>query len=163
MALNQYLMYRSDKFASDQISKGKYDAHNLIEIKIPQRMPQIHDWSQYLQVSGKVQLNGFAYNYVKLKVTRDTLFVQCIPNYQTTRLLTENVIYARQLSDIPVSKKANESSVKKSGLDSQYDSPVFTYAFTPLASAVQKLNVFIFINIDQPLILIDGRPPEVIA
>jgi hypothetical protein len=163
MVLSQYLVYRADKFASEQISKGKYDTANLIEIKIPQHMPQITNWKTYVNVSGQIQFDGAAYNYVKLKVTRDTIFVQCIPNYKTTKLLNENVICAKQLNDIPVSKKAHEASGKKTGIDNKYNHPVITYAFIPRVSAIQKLNTFIFIDINQPIIIIDGRPPEVIA
>lgn len=163
MVLSQYLVYRSDKFATEQISKGKYDTTNLIEIKIPQHLPQIHDWKSYVRVSGQIQFHGVAYNYVKLKVTRDTVFVQCIPNYETTKLITENVIYAKQLNDIPVSKKAHEAWGKKSGVDNKYNHPVAIYNFTPRISAIQKLNTFIFIDINQPLILINGQPPQVIT
>lgn len=163
MVLSQYLVYQSDKFAAEQISKGKYDTTNLIEIKIPQHMPQIHDWKSFVCVSGQVQFAGIAYNYVKLKVTRDTVFVQCIPNYETTKLLTDNVIYAKQLNDIPISKKAHESSGKKTGVDNKYNYPITAYTFTSRVSAIKKLNTFIFIDINQPLILIDGRPPENIA
>jgi hypothetical protein len=163
MAVNRYLVYRSDKFASEQISKGKYDAANLIEIKIPQHMPQIKDWDQYVRVSGQVQLNGFAYNYVKLRVTRDTLFIQSIPNYQTTKLLSQNIINAKQLGDVPLSKKTPESSIKKFGTDSLYNYLVINYAFSSRISAIQKLSTFVAIDINQPLIPIDGRPPEVIA
>jgi len=163
MLLSQYLVYRSDKFAGEQISKGRYDTSNLIEIKIPQHLPQIHDWKSYVRVSGQIQFDGVAYNYVKLKVTRDTVFVQCIPNYETTKLLTENVIYAKQLNDIPISKKAHESSGKKTGVDNKYNYPLITYTFISGVSAIRKFKVFISIDLNQPLILKDGRPPENIA
>lgn len=163
MLLSQYLVYRSDKFASEQISKGKYDTANLIEIKIPQHLPGISNWKSYIRVSGQIQLEGVAYNYVKLKVTRDTVFVQCIPNYQTTKLLSQNVIYARQLSDIPVSKKAHESSGKRTGVDNKYNHPVIAYRFTPGVSAVKKPRGVIFIKINPPLISVSARPPELIS
>lgn len=163
MLLNQYMVYKSDKFAAEQISKGVYDNANLIEIKVPQQMPQIQNWKSYAQVSGQIQLKGVAYNYVKLKVTQDTLYVQCIPNYQTTKLLTQNVINAKQLNDIPVSKKSHESSGKKSGIDNNYNNPVIAYSFVPQFFIIQNYRTPIIINIDQPFISTDGRPPELAA
>ncbi|NHA07885.1 hypothetical protein G7092_29060 [Mucilaginibacter sp. HC2] len=161
--LNQYLVYQSDKFVADQISKGKYDINNLVEIKIKQHLPQIQDWKTYARVSGQIQLNGVAYNYVRLKMTRDTLFVQCIPNYETTKLLNENIIYAKQINDIPVSKKAHESSGKKTGMDNKYNFPVTSNILFAVSPEVQKLNTFIYISIKQPLVQIATRPPEAMA
>ncbi|MBB6112576.1 hypothetical protein [Mucilaginibacter lappiensis] len=160
LVLNQYLVNQSDKFVTDQISKGKYDTNNLIEIKIKQHLPQIRDWKAYARVSGQIQLNGVAYNYVKLKMTRDTLFVQCIPNYETTNLLNENIICAKQVNDIPVSKKAHESSGKKTGADNKYNFPTTSNILFAASPEVKKLNTFIYISIRQPLIQIAGRPPE---
>jgi hypothetical protein len=163
MLLSQYLVYKSDKFAAGQIRKGFYDNTNLIEIKVPQHMPQVQNWKSFARVSGQIQLKGVAYNYVKLKVTQDTLYVQCVPNYQTTKLLTQNVINAKQLSDIPVSKKSHESSGKKSGIDNKYDHPAMAYSYVPQFFTIQNYRTSIIINIDQPFISTDGRPPELAA
>jgi len=163
MVLNQYLVHRSNSFVTEQISKGKYDINNLIEIKIKQHLPQIQDWKTYARVSGQIQLNGVAYNYVRLKMTRDTLFVQCIPNYTTTKLLNENIICAKQVNDIPVSKKAHESSSKKPGGDNKYNFPMVCNTFFAVSPEIQKLSTFIYISIKQPLVQIAVRPPEVVA
>jgi hypothetical protein len=163
LALNQYLINRSDRFVTEQISKGKYDINNLIEIKIKQHLPQIQDWNGYARISGQIQLNGVAYNYVALKMTRDTMFVRCIPNYETTKLLHENIICAKQVNDIPVSKKAHESSGKKIGVDNKYNFPATCNVFFTASPDVQKLNTFIYISIKQPLVQIAHRPPEAIA
>ncbi len=163
MLFSQYLVYQSDKFASEQISKDQYDAANLIEVKIPQHMPQVQDWKSYARISGQIRFNNAAYNYVKLRVTKDTLYVQCVPNYQTTKLLTANVITAKQLNDIPVNKKTHESSGKKSGIDFKYDHPVMTYYFAPQVFAIQNYRNSISINIDQPLILTASRPPAFLS
>jgi len=163
LVLNQYLVHQSNKFVTEQISKGKYDINNLIEIKIKQHLPQIRDWKTYTRVSGQIQLNGVAYNYVRLKMTRDTLFVQCIPNYETTKLLNENIICAKEVNDIPVSKKAHESSGKKTGIDNKYHFPTSSNVLFVISPEVQKLNTFIYISIKQPLVQIAGRPPEVMV
>lgn len=161
LLLNQYLVYQSDKFITRQISKGKYDVNNLIEIKIKQHLPQIRDWKTYIRVSGQIQLKGVAYNYVKLKMTRDTMFVQCIPNYQTTKLLDENIICAKQINDVPISKKAHESAAKKTGVDNKYSFPITTFAFFTAPPVIQKLSTFIYISINHPLVSVAGRPPEI--
>lgn len=163
LVLNQYLVHQSNTFITEQISKGKYDINNLIEIKIKQHLPQIQDWKTYARVSGQIQLNGVSYNYVRLKMTRDTLFVQCIPNYETTKLLHENIICAKQVNDIPVSKSAHESSGKKTGVDNKYQFQITQYTFFAIPQDSRKLSTFIYISINQPLVQIAGRPPEIVA
>lgn len=105
MVIHQYLVYKSDKLFDEQVSKGRYNIDDLVEVKIPVHMPTIQDWKEYTYINGQVQFKNNCYNYVKLKMTRDTIYLMCIPNYKTTRLADHNIINARQIPDIPVSKK----------------------------------------------------------
>ncbi|WPU97965.1 hypothetical protein SNE26_18220 [Mucilaginibacter sp. cycad4] len=161
MALNQYFFNRSNKVIARQIARGKYDTRDLIEIKIGQNLPFIHDWDSYVNVSGQLQLEGVSYNYVKLRVTRDTLFIQCIPNYETTKLLNENVICAKKLHSKPISKRTHESSEKKLGSDAKYNCPKISYAFIKPAEPVQPPGTFIYINIPDAFVSVGGQPPEI--
>jgi hypothetical protein len=105
LLLHQYLVYKSDKLFDEEVSKGKYSIDDLVEVKIPVHMPTIQDWNNYTYISGQVQFQNSCYNYVKLKMTRDTIYLMCVPNYQTTHLADHNIINARQIPDIPLSKK----------------------------------------------------------
>lgn len=163
MALNQYFTNRSNRVIARQISKGKYNAHDLIEIKIEQNLPNIHDWADYENISGQVQLTGVSYNYVKMRITRDTLYLQCIPNYETTRLLNENIICAKNLDKTPVSKKTHESTDKKLGSDAKYNCPEIAYSFIKPEELIQQPDTFVYINIPDPVVPVGGQPPEVNA
>lgn len=159
-ALNQYFVNKSNKVIAREIAKGKYNSRDLIEIKIKQNLPFIHDRDSYVNISGQLQLDGVSYNYVKLRVTRDTVYVQCIPNYETTKLLNENVICAKKLNSTPVSKRTHESSEKKLGSDAKYNCPEVSYAFIKLAEPVQPPGTFIYISIPHPFVSVSGQPPE---
>lgn len=158
MLLFQYLIHRSNSFEEQQISKGLYNVHDLVEIKIPAHMPQVQDWPEYEPLYGQVQLQGDSYNYVKLRVTHNAIYIMCVPNYSTTRLANANVIYARQVSDVPLNKKGNTNAVKTFSFNTYYH---LTASYTAVQSLVivdQVLNpastgdiLHVFLDtIDQP-------------
>lgn len=101
----QYQRYKSDKFYNEQIGKNLYNIEDLTEIRIPANMPNIVDWKYYQNLSGRVQFENSSYNYVKIRMTKKAIYLMCVPNYQTTRLSNQNIIYARQVKDIPIPKK----------------------------------------------------------
>ena len=97
-------VYRSDRFFEKQTSHGLYNVNELTEVKLPVDMPGIAD-TGYIKISGVVQFADAAYNYVKMRVTPNTVYLMCVPNYHTTRLSNQNIIHAENIPDIPVPKK----------------------------------------------------------
>lgn len=142
MLLFQYFINQSDQIANKQISKGYYKASELVEIKIPVRMPYIQEQRQYKSISGQIQLKGNCYNYVALKMTRDTMYVKCIPNYTKTKLINENVITAKEVSDTPLSKKNHPPLVKKTGLDNDYNYTVTLFDLAVRAKTIHSQVVY---------------------
>lgn len=144
MLLFYCLIYQSDRFVEKQISKGYYNVRDLVEIKIPVHIPYGQDWTDYQPISGQIQLREACYNYVKLKITNDTLYVMCVPNYRTTKLIQSNIIYARQVSDFPLTKKG--TSLKQLSVD-QYNFTVVNYEIKPVVTQLEteynKLSQFL--------------------
>lgn len=105
LALHQYLVYKTDKFYNQQISKGLYNIKDLAEISIPVNMPGIHDWKHFENIAGQIQFGNTRYNYIKMKLTRTAIHLVCIPNYATTRAVDKNVLNAKGVKDIPVPQK----------------------------------------------------------
>ena len=112
LAIRQYFVYKSDKLFDEQINKNRYNVNDLTEIKIPANMPEVHDWRHFEILNGRVQFQYSSYNYVKIKITHNAIYLLCVPNYATTHLSDQNIIYARQIPDIPVSKKDHVPLVK---------------------------------------------------
>ena len=105
LALHQYFSHLSDKFFTEQTSKGLYNVGDLTEVKLPVNMPEITNWKNYENIKGCIQFDNVSYNYVKMKITRSALYLMCIPNYNTTRLFGQNIINAKQSKSVPVPKK----------------------------------------------------------
>ena len=124
-----YRECKSEIFFNEQISKNLYKIDDLTEIQLNVTMPVIADWKGYQNLNGCIQFKNTAYNYVKIKMTRKAIYLLCIPNYETTRLNNHNIIYAKQIPDIPVPKKEHVP-FGKINLTS-YNFPSFSFGFSP--------------------------------
>ncbi|HZY38651.1 MAG TPA: hypothetical protein VFE53_18455 [Mucilaginibacter sp.] len=105
LALHQYFSVLSDKFFTEQTGKGLYNVGDLTEVKLPLNMPAITDWKHYENIKGCIEFDNVSYNYVKMKITRTALYLMCIPDYNTTRFSTQNVVDAKKSKSVPVPKK----------------------------------------------------------
>lgn len=114
-----YLIERSDKSIDEQIDKNQYQSSDLVDIKIPVHL-NIRDWDDYALVSGQVTIKDTVYNYAELKMTRDTMFLKCIPNHDKALLVNAKVIYGKQVNDVPVNKKSNLTLIKKNFSVNEY-------------------------------------------
>lgn len=154
----EYFIHRSDQ----QIVKEIYDQRTqkkLIEIKIPVNLPNIHPWSRYEHIEGQIQLNGTYYNYVRLKMTRDTMAMICLPNNVKTQLVKANVILAKEISDTPMSKKAHDNLLKH-GADVQYHLSDITYQFKANPVFIKRQYNNAFASLLNPFIETRGQPPN---
>ncbi|MFD0794360.1 hypothetical protein ACFQZX_12095 [Mucilaginibacter litoreus] len=163
LLLQNYMVQQADSRMNQLISEGLYDPNSLIEVKIKQHLPGIFEWNDYKNVSGQLQLKNACYNYVKLKFTKDTLYVMCVPNYEKTKLIKSNIIYAKQLNDIPADKKTDGASVKKTGADSKYDHHVAIFNFMRFRNIPPQRWKTHYILISDPYIPVPGQPPEVLS
>jgi hypothetical protein len=118
LVVHQYLSYLSDKFFKEQTSKGLYNKNDLTEVKIPVNMPNIADWADFVNVSGQIQFENISYNYVKMRVTHNAIYLKCVPNYSTTHLTGDNIIVAKNIKGPPVTPK-NHVPYSKNALVSQ--------------------------------------------
>jgi len=107
-----------------------------------------------------VEFNGTHYNYVKRKISNDTLYILCQPNYSKTKLVNEKTNYAGAVNDSPLNKKFPTSSLKKDIHPGEYNQPNYEY-YTD--------NTFTIISISAPLkssklptvfYHVVGKPPE---
>ncbi|MEO6632303.1 MAG: hypothetical protein ABIN13_11290 [Mucilaginibacter sp.] len=101
-------------------------------------MPTVTEWPTYVNVNGHVQFEDASYNYVKMRVTRTAIYIMCVPNYETTRLSSDNVISAKHIKDVPVPKKEHVPFGKTNAIEN------FQFNFIQFAFSVptQSLRTF---------------------
>ena len=159
-----YYIHQSDVQMVKQIFDNKIDEAKLIEIKIPVHFPTMQDWTEYAVVEGQIQLKDAYYNYVRLKMTHDTMFFVCIPNATKTRLVHANIIDAKQISDVPLSKKGQESPVKKINTLSDYNLQAFKYSYAEFGQLITTGDIkAAFMQLTKPYIESPGKPPNFIS
>lgn len=160
MLLFQYFIKHADNFANEQISKGLYKPDELVEIKIPVSLPKIQEQSDFQAIAGQVKLQDNDYNYVAIKMTRDTMYLMCIPNYEKTRLISENIITAKNISDSPLAQKSHLPVAKKAAIDNIYNMPVALFNMEVNSPALQKPDTDLTQQIQTPHLIAPAQPPE---
>jgi hypothetical protein len=76
-----------------QIDEGQYNDADLVEVKIPYPLPYSTNWKHYERINGEMEVQGIHYNYVKRKLSNDTLYLMCIPNTEKTKLSADSKDY----------------------------------------------------------------------
>lgn len=156
----KYLIHQSDVQIVKKMYSEKNGSANLIELKIPVHMPTIQDWSEYEHITGQIELNDGYYNYVGLKMTRDTMSLLCLPNHVKDLLVKGNLIVAKNLNDVPLSKKGPEPVSKK--VDQGYDNvyQVIKCDYRQFAEQINPVVTKEKIHPEHPYIESPGKPPN---
>lgn len=160
--LFQYFIYQSDHSITDQINNNRYKPADLVEIKIPVHL-NIQDWNDFEPVSGQVKIKKDCYNYAELKLTRDTMYLMCIPNFNKALLINANVLYAKAVNDIPLNKKGHDTDAKKVNTLSEYDLHMFKYDHSAFATSLNPTYRPVSLILDRPYIESPGKPPNFIG
>lgn len=158
--LFQYYIRNADNQMVKQVFSDKIDDAKLIEIKIPVNFPALTDWDSYELVSGEIQLKNAYYNYVKLRVTRDTLYFVCLPNPTKTRLVNANLVTAKEISEVPAGKNSHGPMVKKMSMLNDYNLQAFGYSYTSFGLSVKVKESKVSFRLDNPFIESPGKPPN---
>jgi hypothetical protein len=161
--LFQYFIYQSDNSITEEINNNRYRATDLVEVKIPVHL-NIQDWDGFKPISGQIKVKETCYNYAELKMTKDTLYLMCIPNHDKARLVNAGVTYAKAVNDVlPLSKKGHDQSVKKANILSDYNLLSFKYHYSTYGITVNQNNQPANSALERPFIESPGKPPNFIG
>ncbi len=152
-------MDKSDEVVAAQIDSNNYKDNDLLEVKVPLHMPYVIN-SDFERVDGQMEYQGVHYDYVKRKVSNDTLYLLCLPNKAKTALAVAKSNYSKAVNDIPASKKDAASSIKKGGLNWEYNSIIALYQLNNTIASAKPNNGFIFSKPTLVFIPSPAQPPE---
>ncbi len=158
----QYFIHQSEVQIVKEIYENKVDATQLVQVKIPVKNRVTNDWPDYKRIQGQVQLKDGFYNYVGVKMTRDTMFLVCIANNTKTKLFNANIILAKNVCDAPLTKKGQEVPAKKSSSSpiSEYNNPEVNYTFLSFEDSIDRSENIIASKLSTPYIKSPGKPPN---
>jgi len=103
------------------------------------------------------------YNYVRLRMTRDTMFLVCLANTTKTRLVKANIIAAKEISDVPVSKKGQDPVSKRVNVLSEYNLQALKYQCSLDGTFLKHNNNWLNFKLTNPFIEAPGKPPNFIG
>jgi hypothetical protein len=155
----QYFIHQSEVQIVKEIYENKIDATKLVEIKIPVHLPGIQKWKDYVRVNGQLQLKGVYYNYLRYKMSPDTMSFICIANSVKTRLVSANLIIAKEINDVPLSKKGHDN-LKKASFGNDYSFQVVNYQFIAFSTLLKHIENPIVYQLNNPYIELPGQPPN---
>lgn len=158
----QYFIHRSEIQIVKEIYENKVNATQLVQVKIPVSKKGTADWPDYKRIQGQVQLKDGFYNYIGVKMTRDTMFLVCIANSVKTKLTNANTIFAKNVSDAPLTKKGQDAPAKKASASSisEYNNPAVSYVFLSFENSIDRRENIISSKLSHPYIKSPGKPPN---
>lgn len=106
-----HLIKRTDQKMSTRIDKNNYQKDDLVELKIALNLPYYSDWKDYERFDGEIELNHVVHRYVMRKITNDTLFLLCLPDYDKTKLADAKTNYIGYVNEN--AKHSTENSAGK--------------------------------------------------
>jgi hypothetical protein len=97
-----------------QIDEGQYNDADLVEVKIPYPLPYSTNWKDYERINGEMEVEGIHYNYVKRKLSNDTLYLMCIPNIEKTKLSADSKEYFNVFNGVSDGADSKKSTSQES-------------------------------------------------
>ena len=135
--LSNYWQDRAESRLEASLDKNNYDESALISFKIPLTSLAYYNSSPgFERVSGRIEISGVRYQYVKRRIFKDSLEVLCIPNMDGMRLRSAQNDFFRQVNDLQQhnqGKKNNANPVKSNSKDYR---PAMTDVIVPDALAM---------------------------
>ena len=122
--LSDYYEKQANLALEQKFDNSDYDERQLIEIKVPLKMPYQTNWKEFERFDGEIEVNGIHYKYVKRAVYNDSLILLCLPNEDKMKLLSARDEFFKLVNDVQ-----NPSTNKKSdsGNSHSVKNPVTEY------------------------------------
>jgi len=103
--LFQYFINKSETKLIRQLDENNYAESDLIIIKTPLNLPYYNSTASAERIDGEIKISGVHYRYVKRSISRDTLYLYCIPNTAKTKLSKAEHDYSGSVADAQSDKK----------------------------------------------------------
>ena len=147
-----------------QLDNNEYADADLIELKVAMHLPYNADWKEYERYTGQIEIEGVHYNYVKRKISSDTMYLLCIPNHDKTLLYDTKYDIAEEINDrSPGSKKNSEPASKKISQVNEYDFSLSPLSIESFIAKEPAFNSFEVPHLCSSFIPGAAQPPEMIV
>jgi hypothetical protein len=157
-----YFTQQSSMELNDNIEANNYSSDDLVEIKIPLNNPYISD-QEYEEAYGETKVKGKYYQYVKKKISENTLYLMCLPN-EKKEVLNNTKNNLADNNNTATNKKESKNPIPNYTKILQAEFlTTQQFAFEKMYTIQQDAKSFsIFNNKLKPqyIVLKDTQPPE---
>jgi hypothetical protein len=162
-ALFAFLQQKASTQIIEQLDNGAYQTADLVEVKIPYPLPYAANWPDYQRFDGEVDINGMHYNYVKRKMSNDTLYLLCIPNREKTKLAAAKNDYFNAVNEVTnpsQEKKSPSNSLQKTFGTTEYNNLIENYSLTVPANPFAQVHPSVQPILPNQFISSPFQPPK---
>lgn len=135
--LADYVEQQADQALEQRLDNSEYDESQLIEIRIPLKLPYQTDWKGFERFNGEIEVNGIHYKYVKRAVFNDSLILLCLPNEEKMKVQSARDEFFKLVNDI---QHPSQSKKSDKGTPTSVKNPVTEYYQTSNEWLVPKLT-----------------------
>jgi len=122
--LSDYFEQQADFVLEQKLDKSDYDESQLIEIKVPLKLPYQNNWENFERFNGDIEVDGIHYKYVKRKVYNDSLVLLCLPHESKMKLLSARDEFFKLVNDL---QHPSQNKKSDSGNSHSVKNPVTEY------------------------------------
>ena len=138
--LSNYFEHRADLLLEQKFDDSEYDESQLIEMKVPLKLPYQNNSKGFERFDGEIEVEGVHYKYVKRAVFNDSLVLLCLPNQEKMKLLSARDEFFKLVNDIQNPSKGKNSD---NGKSHSVKNPVTEYYATDNDWLVPKLTALL--------------------
>ena len=157
--LFRYLEQHSNEQITTRIDQHRYNDSDLIELKVALNLPYLNSSNNYERHDGEVTINGRHHNYVKRKVSGDTLYLLCLPNTGKDELKIAAARFGTDTNNLADGSK-KEMSIKKGVTFNQFQVNAPDYSLLPPNEFTQRGFRSLASTLPDHDPEISGRPPR---
>jgi hypothetical protein len=159
--LFQYFINKSETRLICQLDNNKYDEADLVIIKTPLNLPYYNSNTSAERIDGEIEISGIHYNYVKRRVSNDTLYLYCIPNTDKTKLSLAQKEYSGKVTDTQPDTKKDNSVLKKMKWGAEYSDILSRYTYNNLEDSPAQEAGFLIHTAPSPVLASPYKPPKI--
>jgi hypothetical protein len=141
-----------------RLDANDYTADETLVLSVPLSMPYPIHSAGYERVEGDFEQQGRAYKLVKQKIENDTLFIVCIRDDKSTKIINAFQDFSKVANNLPVASKEALNFLAK--LYTDYNTSEFVFHYKSRYLFEQTYYAQSSPSLDDVAFMVDSPPPE---
>lgn len=141
-----------------RLDANDYTTDETLVLSVPLSMPYPIYSAGYERVEGDFEQHGRAYKLVKQKIENDTLFIVCIRDDQSTKIINAFQDFSRVANNLPVASKEALNFLAK--LYKDFNTSEFVFHYKSRYLFEQTYYAVSTPSLDDIAFIVDSPPPE---